>query len=421
MSLVNIISAIGNNSSIYPIIVRDCGIEVPSKVVMTYNQNLKDSKQMAYNATRERLIDEYGTSLVWLGGIPAVGAICDWGIKKFGYDPNVNVSLLKENSKQGLKYNIDKFKEVAPNEAKAMEKVLKNKSTYQKLLAGKFVLSTALPVAVMGYFLPKFNFALTDKLRKKQEAMKPLYNELESELTPSSQTEPDVSESQTNPAFKGISASLANMSTVHKMALTDGGLTVGRVGTSRNKYEALENGFKMSMMMFLNFVAPIWFAKGFDSLSNKFFKTNVNLDPNLLNDKDFLAEIKSNKLELPKEDVIEFLDKNPNSKFAKLSEKYCGVRYLKNRVRDPRAFVDESRVQSFQKEIEKFAKQAAASGDVDKFAKKALVAKSANILANVGLSSFLLAVALPKLTFILRKKVTGSEAEPGLMGRDIRA
>ena len=37
MSLVNIISAIGNNSSIYPLIVRDCGIEVPSKVVMTYN------------------------------------------------------------------------------------------------------------------------------------------------------------------------------------------------------------------------------------------------------------------------------------------------------------------------------------------------------------------------------------------------
>lgn len=423
MSLVNIISAIGNNSSIYPLIVRDCGIEVPSKVAMTYNQNLKDSKQMAYNATRERLIDEYGTSLVWLGGIPAVGSICDWGIKKLGYDPKVNVSLLKENSKQGLKYNIDKFKEVAPDEAKAMEKVLKNKSTYQKLLAGKFVLSTAIPVAVMGYFLPKFNFALTDKLKKKQEAMKPLYNELESELTPSPRGRVGVGtyEPQTNPAFKGISALLANMSTVHKMALTDGGLTVGRVGTSRNKYEALENGFKMSMMMFLNFVAPIWFAKGFDSLSNKLFKTNVNLDPNLLNDKDFLAEIKSDKLELPKEDVIEFLDKNPNSKFAKLSEKYCGVKYLKNRVRDPRAFVDESRIQSFQKEIEKFAKQAVTSGDVDKFAKKALVAKSANILANVALSSFLLAVALPKLTFILRKKVTGSEAEPGLMGRDIKA
>ena len=65
MSLTGIISAIGNNSSVYPLIVRDCGIEVPTKVAMTYNQNLKDSKQMANNALRERLIDEYGTSIVW--------------------------------------------------------------------------------------------------------------------------------------------------------------------------------------------------------------------------------------------------------------------------------------------------------------------------------------------------------------------
>lgn len=31
MSLVNIISAIGNNSSIYPLLIRDCGIENPIK------------------------------------------------------------------------------------------------------------------------------------------------------------------------------------------------------------------------------------------------------------------------------------------------------------------------------------------------------------------------------------------------------
>ena len=36
MSLVNIISAVGNNSSVYPLIVRDCGIEVPTKIAMTY-------------------------------------------------------------------------------------------------------------------------------------------------------------------------------------------------------------------------------------------------------------------------------------------------------------------------------------------------------------------------------------------------
>jgi hypothetical protein len=62
MTLVSIISAIGNNSSIYPLLVRDCGIENPIKIGLTYKQNLKDSKQMANNALRERTIDEY----VWI-------------------------------------------------------------------------------------------------------------------------------------------------------------------------------------------------------------------------------------------------------------------------------------------------------------------------------------------------------------------
>ena len=402
MSLTGIISAIGNNSSVYPLIVRDCGIEVPTKVAMTYNQNLKDSKQMANNALRERLIDEYGTSIVWLGGIPLMNKLGDWIIKKLGYDPGVNVSLLKEDSKQGLKYNIEKFKNLAPDEVK---------STYQKLLAGKFILSTSIPVAVMGYFLPKANFALTAKLKKKQEAVKPIVQdtyETEGVNIITFASSPSLS-------FKGVSASLANMSTVNKMALTDGGLTVGRVGTARNKYEALENGFKMSMMMFLNFVAPIWIAKGLDSLSGKLFNTNVNLDPNLLDDKAFLKEIKESTLNIPENNFIEYLDKNPDSKISKLCEKYCGVKYLKNRVRDPREFVDEKKIGNFLDEVRKFARDAKASNNVEKYAKKALRVKSANILANVGISSFLLAMVLPKVTFILRKKVTGSDAEPGLM------
>lgn len=380
MSLVNIISAVGNNSSVYPLIVRDCGIEVPTKIAMTYNQNLKDSKQMANNALRERLIDEYGTSIVWLGGIPLMNAVADWGIKKLGYDPKVNVSLLKENGKQGLKYNIEKFKNLAPDEVKAMEKVLKNKSTYQKLLAGKFVLSTAIPIAIMGYYLPKFNFALTDKLRKKQEAVKPIVQD-----TLIAEKRYEMGE---NPSFKGLSSTLANMSTVNKMAITDGGLTIGRVGTARNKYEKMENGFKMSMMMFLNFIAPIWIAKGLDNLSGKLFNTNVNLDPMLLADKQFVKEIKDGSLQIPESNYIEYLDKNPDSKIAKLCEKYCGVKYLKNRVRDPREFVDEKKIGKFLDELRKFSKEAAASGNVDKYAKKALKVKSANILANVGISSF---------------------------------
>ena len=401
MTLVNIISAIGNNSSIYPLLVRDCGIEIPAKAGMTYSQNLKDSKQMANNALRECLIDEYGTSAIWLGGIPVMDKVCDWGIRKLGYDPSINANLLNESSKQNLASNISKFKDKAPKEVAAMEKVLKNKKTYEKLLAGKFILSTAIPIALMGFVLPKMNFALTDKLRKKQEEKKFVENK-----------------ANKNVSFKGnFISTLANMSTVNKMAVTDGGLTVGRVYTGRNKYERMEKAFRMTGMMFLNFVAPIWIAKGFDATSNKLFNTNVNLDPKILNDKTLLETIKNNTLELPKvnEDILGYLDKNPKSKFSKLASEFCGVKYLENGVRDPRAYVDEKKILNFRNEIEKFAQQATKSGDVDKFAKKALKVKSGNIIANVALSSFLLAVALPKVTFMLRKLVTGSDAEPGLV------
>lgn len=402
MSLVNVISAIGNNSSIYPLLVRDCGIEIPSKVVMTYNQNLKDSKQMAKNAVRERLIDEYGTSAIWLGGIPLMDYLCNKGIEKLGYAPDVNPNLFKENAEQGLKINIEKFKDSAPKEVEQMKKVLNNKKTYEKLLAGKFILSTAIPVILMGYCLPKMNFALTEKLREKQA------QRAEAQAIKKSDTK--------GLTFKGNTLSaLANMSTVNKMAVTDGGLTVGRVATARNKYEKMEMAFKMTGMMFLNFVAPIWIAKGFDKASNKLFDTNVNLDPKILNNDDFLKAIENKTLKLPKDNIIEFLDKNPNEQFSKLAKKFCGVKYLKNGSRDPRAYVDEEKIRAFQTEIEKFAKQATEAGDIKKFAKKALWVKSGNILANVALSSFLLAVGLPKLTFVLRKKVTGSDAEPGLI------
>ena len=257
----------------------------------------------------------------------------------------------------------------------------------------------------MGVCLPKMNFGLTAKLREQKRVKA---------QAAKTQTQPQTKGGE-NISFKGTASALANMSTVNKMAITDGGLTAGRVATARNKYEKLEMGFKMAGMMFLNYLAPWWIAAGFDKLSNVIFKTNVNLDPKILNDKNFIKAIKENSLELPKENIIEFLDKNPDSTFSKLAEKFCDVKYLENRIRDPRQFVNEKNIDTFQKEIEKFASQARKSGDVEKFAKKALKVKSGNIIANVVLSSILLAVALPKVTFMLRKKVTGSDAEPGLV------
>lgn len=405
MSFVNIISAIGNNNSVYPLLVRDCGIENPVKIGLTYKQNLKESEKIAKEAFRERTIDEYVCSGIWLGCIPVTENVCDYGIRKMGYDPNVDMALFKENNKQGLKTNIQKFKNLAPAETKGLQKVLSNKKTYEKLMAVKFVLSTAIPVFLMGYCLPKSNFALTRSLRNKEK------------LAEEKKENKNKETNSKNISFKGsFVTNLANMSTVNKMAITDGGLTVGRVSTGRNKNEKLELGFKMLGMMFLNFVAPAWIAKFFDNASNKLFDTNVNLDPKILNNKNFIEAIKNNTFKLPKNNnIIEFLDERPNEKFSELVGEFLNIKRLKNGARDPRKFVDEKKVADFKLELENFINQAKKSSNIENFAKKALRVKSFNILSNIIISSCLLAIGLPKLTFYLRKLITGSELEPGLV------
>lgn len=415
MKIANIISAIGNNNSVYPLIVRDCGIEVPTKIALTYEQNKKESKGIAYLAARERFLDEYAVSAVWLGGIPLVGWMCDKYIKAKGLNPKVNLKLFKEeNGIQGIDYNIEKFKTTAPDAVKDLIKAKNNKKLYEKLLASKFVASTTIPILFMGFILPKLIFASSAKkienLRKKEAAQKS--NKISFLQRERFYKSGDIS-------FKGNwIAKAANFSAQDKMAVTDGGYALGRVGTARNKNEAYDISFKMAGMMFLNFVAPKWIEKGLNKL------TGVELDPVILADKDFIKQVKDGTIlkRLPVsdrvDDLMKFIDdtSNKDTLFMKFANKFNKVKTFDNGVRDPRAYVDIKNLAKFRNDIETFAKKAEKLSDntFKLFVKKSRIAKSANIITNVALSSFLLAFALPKAQFKFRKWITGSDLEPGL-------
>lgn len=416
MTIANIISAIGNNNSVYPLIVRDCGIEVPTKIALTYNQNKKESKGIAYLAARERFLDEYAVSAVWLGGIPLVGWLCDKYIKKRGLNPKVNLKLFKEeNGIQGIDYNIKKFKDIAPDAVKDLLKAKQNKKLYEKLLASKFVASTTIPILFMGFILPKLIFASSAKkienLRKKEAQQKSSSN--------ISFLQKDRFYKQNDISFKGNwIAKAANFSAQDKMAVTDGGYAVGRVGTARNKNEAYDISFKMAGMMFLNFVAPKWIEKALNKA------TGVELDPVMLADKEFINQVKDGSIlnNLPKsdkaEDLLKFVDdiSNKDTQFIKFAKKFGKIQILENGVRDPRAYVDIKNLSKFRNDIKTFAETAKGKSDdaFRLFVKKSKFAKSANIITNVALSSFLLAYALPKAQFKFRKWITGSDLEPGL-------
>lgn len=408
MIVTNIISAIGNNSSIYPLLVRDCCIEAPTKILIARKENLKESKEIANDATREKIIDEYATSGIWLGGIPMVEYFSDKFISKKGYNPIVNLNLFKaEKNKeayQGIEYNINKFKNIQAKDVQDavqdLIKVKNNKGSFEKLLTKKFCAATIIPTIIMGFVLPKLNFALTKKIREKK-------------VPPKAESKKDIS-------FTGsFTSQIANLRTVDKMAISDGGLTVGRVTTSRNKDEACANAFRMIGSMILNFVTPIYIAKGLDKLANKLFNINVNLDPKILADNEFINTIKNSKVELPKsnteKDLIDFIDNKPQALFSRFAQKTGKVSYLKSGYRDPRKFVDIKDLGKFRNEFENFIAKAKQSKNIENFVRKAKFVKSANILANVGISSFLLAGVLPAATYKFIKLTTGSYSDPGLV------
>jgi hypothetical protein len=425
MTITNIISAIGNNSSIYPLIVRDCFIEAPSKILIARKENMKESKKLANDATRERFIDEYATSAIWLGGIPATEYLADKYISKKGFNPTVNLNLFKAETGseiyQGIDYNIKKFGTYVQKDVQKavadLVKIKNNKSTFEKLLTKKFASATIIPTIIMGFVLPPLNFALTRKLRQKSSNKIENTEQFKNSFTAIKSDK--FFNKKASPTFTGNPISIiANLRTVDKMAISDGGLTIGRVSTSRNKEEGYMNAFRMIGSMILNFVTPAYIAKGLDKFANKVFKLNVNLDPLILGDKKFIEAVKQGNIELPKsnsaKDLFEFIDTKQDSYFAKTAQKMKKVSYLESGIRDPRKFVDIKDLAKFKDEFENFITSARASKNIENFAQKAKYVKGFNILANVGISSFLLAGVLPKAQYAFNKLVTGSYSDPGL-------
>lgn len=418
MSIINIISAIGNNNSVYPLLVRDCGIEVPTKVALTYNQN-KDDKEVAWLATRERLVDEYTVSAVWLGGIPLLERINAKILKNRGFNPFISTKLMKEEAEQGLEFNIKKFKNLAPEAVKDLEFLKANKGKYKKLIGSKILAETAIPIALMGFIIPKLIFAWTANTKKELAKKKEAASNKDT-FTPAQKNMAEFAQNAKDLNFgNGLLSGMANLSTVQKMALTDGGYAVGRIATARKRNEAYDIGFKMAGMMFLNFVFPKYLAKFLDKTTGRAINSNLNLDIKMLDDKEFIDAIKNKKLALPDaksgKELLEFVDKNPDSLFVKYANKYKKVTMLENGVRDPRRYVNLDALKSFRDNIAEISQNALKSGNVEKFMKKAKIMKGVNILANVGISSFLLAYGLPKTQFAFRKLITGSELEPGII------
>ena len=176
ISLNTAISALDTPSSLLPFFVKD-SFDVTGRTIMANNEGGK-------HEAREKFIEEAGTSLFWIGGIPTVRAAVDFFAGK-KIDPEIHFKRINTNGIQN--YYADKLENALTNKeikfspqdlegielgGKNLEEIQKKltktgyipnktKGFYKKYHLGVTTAAVLINLFVLSYALPKLNQLLS--------------------------------------------------------------------------------------------------------------------------------------------------------------------------------------------------------------------------------------------------------------------
>ncbi len=146
---VKILSTIDNEDGMAPLWIKDL-ITNAGRSYMEYNRG----GQGAQHAGRERLFEEFSTTLVWLGGREVVNRfLLNPVMRAMGLDPKVDLALLSQKTQHVPEWIASRMKQ------------------YQVASVARFLIGTLLPVAIIGFVIPPVNQAIT-RFKLNQEAQK---------------------------------------------------------------------------------------------------------------------------------------------------------------------------------------------------------------------------------------------------------
>ena len=398
----------------------------------------------------EKLRKEVMAAIVWLFGMPVFRAIgdkiCEYVLK---IPMNIDYSNAKEgndsigNSLKYLKYKVvdsstPDVSELKNVSAKILENIKKTdlNELVKKVTFAKKVTSISalvLNCVAMGIILPKFNQMLT---RKKLAEMQKnsfkrrfvTFDEFQEKIKKDSQNSPvsftglaqRVSSDISNYGLSGYVTYNVENNNVFRLLSTDVPMTGGRVLTSRNGFEGLENFvMDVSSAYFYNFCA----GHVQEFLRNKFDIPNVN---------PVAVEAIRNSSETAIEDAIKNLRNIPTDAKEKLRYIFKSNNSLADEIYKQATygkygkinrFVKNSDITSIDDSIIKFLSQAESKCCVDgkfnfeefkKFSKKVNRANSKYLTIGLTVAIFGLAIFVPKMTFWITRKLTGRNEFTGL-------
>lgn len=460
--ITNIISNLDAPRSLLPFFVKDA-FDVTGRTVMAQNEGGR-------HEAREKFIEEAGTSLFWIGGIPAVRWASD-KIAKGKLDTDIHFKRINTDGVQGYfadklipKENLNGIELGGKNLDAIKAKLLKadfipnkTKGIYKKYHVGATFAAVAFNFLMLTFALPNFNQYLSRKIISKETKEK---------LAQANQAKEDMTQflarakaqkGNNKPSFGSFKdifnfvkiAENSQLNPTNSMLLLDYGISGSRVTyVPRDKNERIEYIVKEGGIIMFFYYAADWIKKGFEIIANKVFKTPIDLDYKVITDSDFAPKLKNMS---PQDDlfkfvgektdelsVIKFIDKelsevSKGTKDAAASknsvlenftlqmaqkEGILDIEYdsgLNKWTRHSKKYIETDKIVKLNNNLKNFHQKAMGSGlDLEKFIAKTKSAKTLSVFGNMALCCLSLSFLLPKIQYMIREHRTHTTEAPGI-------
>ena len=428
-----IFSTLGNSNSLIPLAVKDMS-GIAGMTAGSYATGKEEGK--------DRFIDEIGTSLIWLLGIPSLKWLYDnTFFKVLGLDAKFDPRNFKD------KEVLEKIKQYSPDEKvkKSIEKAIKNEKLFKNTAFGRFVFSTV--ITIVGYImLTKYKQKYTEEQIKKN-----LINEHNKKNANKEQNKKDAvqyaektnlaNEEITNPTFKGVGSAIEYFafSPVKNMLILEGAITATRLKDSRSPQEFTGYAIKEAAAWTFLYFAGEKIQNSVEKHAKDKYNKSIGLDARVLEGGELKQAFDNGTIEkclkefnaakTSNAELYEFLHKNPENMIVKAAKKTAAKgsgnlieTYKGTNKIDTRKYIDLEDVKGVESTIRELYgqyKDALKKGETsEKFFAGVKKLKRQSIMANIGSCALVLGVITPGI--MLAKRFLSKDDTEFQTKKDIR-
>ena len=405
-----IFSTLGNPNSLVPLAVKDMS-GIAGMTAGSYVTGKEEGK--------DRFIDEMGTSMIWLLGIPTLKWLYDCTIfKAFGLDAKFDPRNFKD------KEVLEKIKQYSPDEKvkNSIEKAMKKERLFKNTALGRFAFSTVL--TILGYItLTKFKQKYTEEQIKKNlinEHNQRMAEEQDKKDVIQSVEKSNLTKEETvNPAFKGIGSAIEYFafSPVKNMLILEGAITTTRLKDSRSPQEFIGYAIKEAAAWTFLYFAGEKIQNAVEKHAKDKYNKSIGLDARVLEGGQLKQAFDNGTIEKSLEEfsaaktsnanLYEFLHKNPDNMIVKTAKQSDIIKLYKNTNKiDTREYIDLEDVKGVENKIKELYsqyKEALKKGETsEKFFNGVKKLKRKSVMANIGSCALALGVITPGIMLAKR-------------------